>query len=630
MRHGGIYSTKYEGSSETIRNLVNNLPVIAPFDFIAAFPSVIQTWVWLVMEHRKLPTSFLTLLKALYKEANAVFVHNNITYIIIKFLSGVLQGCPASGWLFNSALDPFLFSFARVLDQGRKGVVRACADDLSFALSRLKHLILLFPIYAAACKLAGLELHPKKCVIVPLCKLDEHKQLQIKKWLERKIPEWANFQIADAAKLLGFYVGPGSGKFNWNGPLSKLVSRVREIKSATAPIHINAYDFNIRVCPVLSYHAQLMPLGEKHFMLERIALHTVLRAPWNTFRHVDLLKLSKVGGPKLRSFNVASAAALFRTAAKTVCNWEDWSSQMLTAAREHLPVGKVEAGLHYPDFWDSPSFAHNLKSAFEGFTKSNKFRQAGRNLTRKFIEKNLGVAPRPGGAFFSEFKALQKTAYSELMGDLFPDNATTSINTICINRAELMFRPFNIHADGMINVELAVNILRKVSGHIALKVIKTWLNGWATSHRMHEDTILPCLFGCKDYKDSLPHYIMCPKIFAFQRYLFGDVSSDPLVRLGIKNPSIQSMQICSCLFSAYHAVKGKVRAGRISVHTDAVTTTTLRVIWDAFANVLAAEAGELRVATRAFSLPKFICFLCTGFLSPEELPIANCVHDLTH
>ena len=90
------------------------------------------------------------------------------------------------------------------------------------------------------------------------------------------------------------------------------------------------------------------------------------------------------------------------------------------------------------------------------------------------------------------------------------------------------------------------------------------------------------------------------------------------------------MKISSCLFSAYHAVKAKVRAGKINVRADAVTTSTLRVIWGVFAEVLAAEAGELRVATRAFSLPKFMSFLCTGILPSEEVPVANCVNDLTH
>ena len=60
-----------------------------------------------------------------------------------------------------------------------------------------------------------------------------------------------------------------------------------------------------------------------------------------------------------------------------------------------------------------------------------------------------------------------------MLGDLFPDNVTTSVNTICINRVELLFRPFNIHTDGMINVDLAVNTLKTVKGHIALKVITT-------------------------------------------------------------------------------------------------------------------------------------------------------------
>ena len=159
--------------------------------------------------------------------------------------------------------------------------------------------------------------------------------------------------------------------------------------------------------------------------------------------------------------------------------------------------------MHFPDFWASPPYAHHLKSAFEGFTKRNQFLQAGGNLTNKFAEKNLGVAPPLGRVFFSELKALQKTAYSEIMGDLFPDNVSTSINAIYINHAELLFLSFNIHIDGMTHVDLAINTLRKhnknTSRHITLKVIKTWLSGCATSHRMHGDSILPCLFGCKDH-----------------------------------------------------------------------------------------------------------------------------------
>ena len=392
---GRIYSTKFFGSSEHIRSFVKNIPVFIPCDFSAAFPSIIQAWVWLVMEYRKLPRSFITLMKAMYKNARAIFVHEGSIFIIIQFLSGVLQGCPASGWLFDSAIDPFLACFHNKLEEGRKGIVRACADDLSFALSRMKHLTILFPIYLMAQILAGLTLHPNKCVIVPLCRKDDDTYLRIRKWLERNIPQWSSFKISDAAKLLGFYIGPGSGRFNWVDPFEKLVSRVKDIKSAAAPIHCNAYDFNVRVSTVLSYQAQLLPIDKRHFMLERIALHTALRTPWNTFRHADLFNIHKVGGPRFRSFCISSASALFRTAARTVTSWPHWVAQMQQAGEEHLSVKNGIQGLHYPDFWDSPSYAQNLFFAFQGFTEQPRLVQAGKCLIQILREKCGGALPPP-------------------------------------------------------------------------------------------------------------------------------------------------------------------------------------------------------------------------------------------
>ena len=112
--------------------------------------------------------------KALYENARAIFNHDGNEYVVLSFLSGVLQGCPASGMLFNSALDPFLLAFCTVLGNGTKGILRGCADDIGFALSRLSHLNLLYPIYQKAEALAGLALHPSKCVLVPLCEASEH------------------------------------------------------------------------------------------------------------------------------------------------------------------------------------------------------------------------------------------------------------------------------------------------------------------------------------------------------------------------------------------------------------------------------------------------------------------------
>ena len=129
-----VYSLKYAGVFDEVSRFIKNTPVLSGNDFGAAFPSVIHQWIWLVLEHRKLPAPWIRFFQAIYSNAAAVTMSGGKLLVIISFLSGVLQGCPASALLFNLALDPFLVAFERALDFGKKGIVRACADDLVFAL----------------------------------------------------------------------------------------------------------------------------------------------------------------------------------------------------------------------------------------------------------------------------------------------------------------------------------------------------------------------------------------------------------------------------------------------------------------------------------------------------------------
>ena len=87
-----------------------------PGDFMAAFPSVIHRWIWLVLKFRKLPASFITLFKCMYHGASASITHAGVKYKIIDFFSGVLQGCPASAALFDNAIGPSLFDFNKRLE----------------------------------------------------------------------------------------------------------------------------------------------------------------------------------------------------------------------------------------------------------------------------------------------------------------------------------------------------------------------------------------------------------------------------------------------------------------------------------------------------------------------------------
>ena len=75
---------------------------------------------------------------------------------------------------------------------------------------------------------------------------------------------------------------------------------------------------------------------------------------------------------------------------------------------------------------------------------------------------------------------------------------------------------------------------------------------------MHESIRYPCLLGCIDgAKDSLKHYVHCPILFYLLIKLHPDSppSPEPLNRIGLVDPSLNSMNSMACTFAAYHAVK---------------------------------------------------------------------------
>ncbi len=159
------------------------------------------------------------------------------------------------------------------------------------------------------------------------------------------------------------------------------------------------------------------------------------------------------------------------------------------------------------------------------------------------------------------------------------------------------------------DADYAINFTKNIQPATAIKVVKTWLNGWATSARMHEEVVLPCLFGCSGKTDDLIHYLQCPHLYALCNYFF-KADSCPLIRIGFRNPTIHNLKLTACVFTAYHVLKAQIRNG----HLDGMQkdTRTIHAAWSVFANALEAEAGEHRISYTVFSLPKFISFLVNG------------------
>ncbi len=123
-------------------------------------------------------------------------------------------------------------------------------------------------------------------------------------------------------------------------------------------------------------------------------------------------------------------------------------------------------------------------------------------------------------------------------------------------RIKDIFAPYDIP---LFNYPCISALLRQIRKHDAMRVIKTWVNSWATSYRMHEPVLLPCLFGCIDSCDQFSHYVTCPILFALQTLMTPQAPQDPLERIGLVNISRGSALAVSCTFAGYHAVRRAIK-----------------------------------------------------------------------
>ena len=117
------------------------------------------------------------------------------------------------------------------------------------------------------------------------------------------------------------------------------------------------------------------------------------------------------------------------------------------------------------------------------------------------------------------------------------------------------------HEDWVYTDELdsmLIGLLKKVGIRSATAVIKSWSNTWASSSRLHEDRRLSCVFGC-GAEDTLDHYLCCDPLWtavisnSFLRLEL--LWSRPMKRLGLIDPSIESLQMLAIAFSCYHSIK---------------------------------------------------------------------------
>lgn len=164
-----------------------HVPVLALFDFRAAFPSVSRTYLSVAVQEVGAPPGFCDIVHGLQDGACAQFCSAGAILPLFPIERGSPKAAPSRASLS--------VALAR-----HRGLPRACADDVGAVLRRLVHLRDLFPVFVDAESVAGLPARPDKCVPVPLDKVPSDREIEVmRSALARAVPKWSAFAIRPAA-----------------------------------------------------------------------------------------------------------------------------------------------------------------------------------------------------------------------------------------------------------------------------------------------------------------------------------------------------------------------------------------------------------------------------------------------
>ena len=376
------------------------------------------------------------------------------------------------------AIDPFIRQIYNSIDITRNGWTRVCADDIGCVLRGLAHLARLLPIFKVAQRFAGLHLKPAKCVIVPLGnKFSDQLRDTLQQWLRHNIPLWEFFTISATGKYLGFALGPSACNETWTRPLRAWKQRAVEVATAAAPPVVSILEYNCQCMSVLSYVAQLaMPPPDLH-RKELATMTKVLHLPPSSLTRDAVIDLENVGLPRVLGIEANAAAIRLRTALKTIPGWQTMHGQLIDAWESEAPLSYAFIGeqINYtvPPF-DYPPFVRNLFHAVSQATNDE-----------------------------TTFTA--STAYPQVVRRF---HALPAVVPLMQQRLAKHFPASRWHLADFARFDAT---LKRGGGHLALSTIRACIGSWCTSHRMREQRILLCLFGCPDpAQDSHFHYMECP------------------------------------------------------------------------------------------------------------------------
>jgi hypothetical protein len=459
--------------SYTIADAEN--PAIFLFDVMAAFPSLSHQWLFVVLAKMRIPKEIIRALKGLYADCSATIVLGGRRLRSFCMLSGIRQGCPASGTLFALAIDPCLRYLISKLGPER-GIVNAYADDIAAVLRDMfKSIGMIDLIFRTIGRATSLHLHPGKVQIIPLWKYDID---DIRRKILLLAPRLVQAKVQDCGKLLGIFVGPGAEAVQWKAVIEEVRSRSRYLASlnlawsGVAPLHRS------HVASVTSHILQFVAPSKELLRVEAGSLAMVTKTPANALPVLVLARLREYGlTANFSSLAVIGSATAYRAL---------MSSGVYTEMKAELARARTSRGCNL-----SPYLRWWTEAGIMGYIARNK-------EAVEFIACTLPV----------ENFGLQQWA-SKI---LYSSTPLASLDICMAKRLSTLLR----EETSQTTAATARSRMAAAKGHVPQcamsSALRTLSNAWTTSGRFAGATAA-CPFGCgAPAADRFSHFPGCSSL----------------------------------------------------------------------------------------------------------------------
>ena len=218
------------------------------FDFVAAFPSISQDYMFNLLPATGIPHNALNVIKALYNNNRCTVQTNGVQIPGFTMTAGVRQGCPLSPLLYAICAELLI---ERIRMELPTALVRAYADDTAVLIQDIWNDVpILARIFEDFGNMANLRLNLSKTVVIPL--FPQPDLASVKTAISKSTPHWSTAQYSYNARYLGFALGPDADNKTWKEPIAKYLQRAQAWSDRQIGLYCTTTSYNVFALSVLT------------------------------------------------------------------------------------------------------------------------------------------------------------------------------------------------------------------------------------------------------------------------------------------------------------------------------------------------------------------------------------------